>query len=372
MKIKALIPHVFRWPVATPVRTSFGVMHDRPMVLVEAIDDQGRHGWGEVWCNFPAVGAEHRARLVESVFAPMLTALDDAAPAATFDKLSKATAVLAIQAGEPGPIAQCIAGIDIALWDLAAQREGQPLWRMLGGSDPEVRVYASGLNPDGPEKLALKRREEGYEAFKLKVGFGRERDFANLRAMRAALGPHATMMVDANQGWSLDEALALVPALAEFDLAWLEEPVRADTPWPGWQRLATTSPVPLAGGENVAGHEGFEAALAANVFRVVQPDMAKWGGFTGCLPVAKRILQSGARYCPHYLGGGIGLLASAHLLAAVGGDGMLEVDANDNPLRTATCGPVGQVSRGRVRLDTSPGLGVAPDPARLRELCRRL
>ena len=58
---------MLRWPVKTPVRTSFGVMHDRPMVLVEVRDEEGQVGWGEAWCNFPAVGAEHRARLVESV-----------------------------------------------------------------------------------------------------------------------------------------------------------------------------------------------------------------------------------------------------------------------------------------------------------------
>ena len=70
--IKALRAHVFRWKVATPVRTSFGVMHDRPMVLVEVEGEDGVRGWGEAWCNFPAVGAEHRARLLASVFAPMV------------------------------------------------------------------------------------------------------------------------------------------------------------------------------------------------------------------------------------------------------------------------------------------------------------
>ena len=94
---------------------------------------------------------------------------------------------------------------------------------------------------------------------------------------------------------------------------------------------------------------------------VLQPDMAKWGGFSGCLPVARAILGAGLRYCPHFLGGGVGLLASAHLLAAVGGDGLLEVDANPNPLRTRLCGAVGAVREGRVILGDAPGLGVEPD-----------
>ena len=63
--------HVLRWPVKVPVRTSFGTMHDRPAVLVRVEDAEGAHGWGEAWCNFPSCGAEHRARLIESVLAPL-------------------------------------------------------------------------------------------------------------------------------------------------------------------------------------------------------------------------------------------------------------------------------------------------------------
>jgi len=368
-RIRRLSAHVLRWPVEIPVRTSFGVMHDRPMLLIEAEDVDGARGWGEAWCNFPSVGAEHRARLVESVFAPMVEGVELGTPPAAFERLTRASAVLAIQSGEPGPIAQCIAGIDIALWDLAARRAGVALWKLLGGTDPEIGVYASGLNPDGPEKLAAARRAEGYTAFKLKVGFGAERDLANLRALRAELGNATPLMVDANQAWSLEEAMRMAPLLGELGIQWLEEPLRADSGYGDWKALAAASPVPLAAGENIAGHAAFEAAREARVFGVVQPDMAKWGGFSGCLPVAKAILASGARFCPHYLGGGVGLLASAHLLAAAGGGGLLEIDANHNPLRSACCGPLARVRDGRARLEDLPGLGVEPDLDALRALC---
>ena len=350
------------------MQTSFGVMHDRPMVLVEARDADGVTGWGEAWCNFPAVGAEHRARLIESVFAPMLAGEDVGDPASAFTRLEQRTAVLAIQSGEPGPVAQCIAGIDIALWDLAARRAGQPLWRFLGGRDPTIGVYASGLNPQSPEKLALERREEGYGAFKLKVGFGEARDLANLAAMRSALGAEAGLMVDANQAWDLDTARTMARKLHGFGLAWLEEPVRADTPLEAWQVLRAASPVALAAGENMAGATAFARAIDSRAFAVLQPDMAKWGGFSGCLPVARAIRAAGLRYCPHYLGGGIGLLASAHLLAAVGGDGLLEIDANPNPLRTEACGALARIREGRATLDESPGLGIEPDLDALRRL----
>jgi D-galactarolactone cycloisomerase len=366
--IRRVTAHVFRWPVETPVRTSFGVMHERPMVLVAVEAGDGLVGWGEIWCNFPTVGAEHRARLVESVFAPILAGSEVHDPAALFDKLTATTAVLAIQAGEYGPIAQCIAGIDIALWDLAARRERKPLWRLLGGSDPAVRVYASGLNPEDPQKLAKIKRDEGFTAFKLKVGFGAVRDVTNLHALRDHLGPDARLMVDANQAWTFEEAAAMLPRLEPFALDWLEEPMRADAPLDAWRSLASHSAIQLAGGENLVGEAQFDAAIASGAFGVVQPDIAKWGGFSGCVAVARRIRAAGLRFCPHYLGGGIGLLASAHLLAAVGGDGLLEIDANPNPLRSSTCGPVGLVRQGRITLEEGPGLGFVPDLDALAEL----
>jgi len=372
VRVASIEAFVFRYPVETPVRTSFGVMHDRPAVFVRATDADGTVGWGEIWCNFPAVGAEHRARLVASVLAPLLEGRTHERPEAAFQELSSATAVLAIQSGEPGPLAQAIAGVDIALWDLSARKIGAPLWRLLGGESASIDVYASGLNPDAPERLAARRREQGYRAFKLKVGFGARRDLANLRALRAALGADAELMADANQAWTLDEALDMAPRLKPFALRWLEEPLRADRAWDEWRALARGTRTPLAAGENLAGTDAFDAALASGALGVVQPDIAKWGGFSGCLPVARKIRAAGLRFCPHWLGGGIGLLASAHLLAAAGGDGRLEVDANPNPLRDELCGPLAAPADGICTLTGQPGLGDILDPTQSKSLRRWL
>jgi L-alanine-DL-glutamate epimerase-like enolase superfamily enzyme len=361
--------HVLRYPVATPVRTSFGVMHDRPALLVRAEDADGAHGWGEVWCNFPSCGAEHRARLVESVLAPLLCGATFASPRAAFDHLSASTAVLALQSGEPGPIAQAIAGIDLALWDLLARREGQPLWQLLGGASDRVAVYASGINPEAPEALVARKRAEGHRAFKLKVGFGAARDLANLGRVRDAAGPGAALMVDANQAWDLPAALDMARQLEPFGLRWIEEPLRADRPWSEWQALREGGVTPLAAGENLAGEAAFEALLTSAAVKVVQPDVAKWGGISGCLPVIRRIHAEGLRHCPHYLGAGIGLLHSAHLLAATGGDGLLEVDANDNPLRSLLCAGLNRIEDGSARLGDLSGIGVEPDIDALREVC---
>jgi len=366
LALRSVEAFVFRWPVKTPVRTSFGTMRDRPAVFIRATDVDGHVGWGEAWCNFPACGAEHRARLVETVMAPLLEGEEFSGPLAAFGHLTRRTAVLALQSGEPGPMAQTIAGIDLALWDLCARRANQPLWRFLGGTSGRIGVYASGINPDRPQATALAKRAEGYNAFKLKIGFGMERDLANLEAMREAIGPDAALMVDANQGWSLAEALQISPQLERFNLGWLEEPLQADRPWSEWQTLRASTSLPMAAGENIAGPEAFADALSASVLSVVQPDAAKWGGISGCWSVVADVHAAGLRFFPHYLGAGIGLLASAHLLAASGGDGRLEVDANENPLRTMLHGAVGHVDAGRVDLGELPGIGVEPDLESLR------
>ncbi|WBL80192.1 mandelate racemase/muconate lactonizing enzyme family protein [Bradyrhizobium xenonodulans] len=358
--IRSIEALCYRYPLATPVVTSFGKMLNRPAVFVRVVDEDGVAGWGEAWCNFPAPGAEHRARLVNEVLAPGLVGRKFDSPAEAFEALTKGTEVLALQCGEPGPFAQAISGIDLALWDLAARRRKLPLWRLLGGQSGRIKVYASGINPGGAAQTAEAALARGHRALKLKVGFGAETDLANLAALRAIVGA-GMLAIDANQGWSVDQALEMLLRLAAFDLRWLEEPIRADRPREEWRRLRAAAKMPIAAGENISSVEGFKDVLAEDVLGVVQPDIAKWGGLSACAGLARDILKSSKTFCPHYLGGGIGLLASAHLLAGIGGDGWLEVDANDNPLRDLFCGPVASVTDGTIVLNEEPGLGFAPD-----------
>jgi D-galactarolactone cycloisomerase len=371
---------VLRAPIAEPVANAFGAMSNRPALFLRLVASDGAWGWGEVFCNFPQVGAEHRARLVDSLFVPLLQGAGADDPDAVRTMLEQRTRRMAIQCGEPGPFAQVVGAVDQAMWDLVARREGQPLWRVLArrfgtaqptggdgsvrGPDGRVRVYASGIGPDRVVEVALARRAEGYRAFKLKVGFSPERDASNLAALRDALGPDATLMCDANQAWTPQEAAGRIDALAPFAPYWIEEPIPADEPPEAWRALAARSPVPLAAGENLRGEAAFDAAIDGGWLRFVQPDVGKWGGVGGGLRVAARAARQGIAYCPHWLAGGIGLAASMHALAASGcANGWAEVDANPNPLREEVF-PF-TVEDGWVTLPERPGLGVEPDLERL-------
>ncbi|WP_439613756.1 mandelate racemase/muconate lactonizing enzyme family protein [Reyranella sp.] len=355
--------HVFRTPIKDPVRTSFGIMTERVAVFVRVEDSDGARGWGEIWCNFPNAAAEHRALLFADIVAPRALgrSLDD--PVGLWGEIDRALHVLRVQSGDAGALSAAAAGLDLAIHDLRARKRGLPLWRALGGTDDApLPVYASGLNP-GPAAYDTvgRMRASGYRAFKIKVGFGEDVDLGSLRPVAAELQAGERLMVDANQGWDLRSACALVPKFAAFGLRWIEEPLMADRPLAEWSQVAALAPATLAGGENLRGAGPFQEMIDSGLFGVIQPDAAKWGGHSGCLPVARAALAAGRTYCPHFLGGGIGLIHSLHLLAAVRGPGLLEVDANPNPLREGILQDVFSVRDGSVSLPGGQGLGLEPD-----------
>ena len=348
---------VMRAPCETPVKTSFGTMIDRPAVYLQLETSDGVKGLGEIWCNFPSCGAEHRAHLLQESILPALMSQTFKDPARCFNKLSTQFERLAIQSGEYGPIAQCIAGIDCATWDIIAKRANTSLYQIINGKHSVVKTYASGINPTGSLETVGRCRDLGYTAFKLKIGFGDDTDLRNLTAIAKSLSDNEQMMTDANQGWSVEKTIEILPKLAAFPLQWLEEPITATSPASAWEKIKSASSIPLAAGENIMGNENFNNTISHGQLDIIQPDICKWGGISGNLPIIKNILRSGARYCPHYLGGGIGLATSAHLLAAVGGDGLLEIDSNKNPLREDLFAP--KLTNGKIDIGNSVGIGIS-------------
>ncbi|APX25902.1 MAG: mandelate racemase/muconate lactonizing enzyme family protein [Rhodobacteraceae bacterium] len=353
-----------RSPIAEPVATSFGIMRNRPAVFLRVEDVEGAFGWGEVFANWPAAGAEHRVNLMADDIAPAVLGREARDPTAVFRTLEAALHIRALQCGEFGPFGQVLAGLDQALWDLAARRAGRPVAQALEPDAPtHVPAYASGIHVDAADRLIPEARATGFAVFKVKVGFS-DRDAAKVREIASGLETGERLALDANQAWSPEAAATFLDSVGDLPLLWMEEPIRADLPVANWRRLPRH--VPLAGGENIAGEPAFARALSEGVLAVYQPDVAKWGGFTGCMAVGRAALRAGQMYCPHFLGGGIGLAASGHLLAAVGGPGLLEVDVNPNPLRDSFGAIADRVADGLWQVGTAPGIGPAELPEAVR------
>src|SRR3954471_2727558 len=171
LRIARIETFLYRAEVREPVKTSFGSIPRRSALLLRVEDTDGAHGWGEVWCNFPPFSADNKMRLFETVIAPAALAQAYEDPADAWHSLTARTSRWAIQGGEPGPFAACIAGLDLALWDLSARRAGQPLRALLaGGATPgSVPAYASGLNPDTAPETVARCRDAGFRGFKVKV-----------------------------------------------------------------------------------------------------------------------------------------------------------------------------------------------------------
>lgn len=357
---RAEIFHYRHW-LARPIPSTMGPFSCRPAILLRLEDADGAAGWGEIWCNFPPDGDLHRSRLAANVLPAALARLEVTAGNGPFAQTAARLHRIALQAGEIGPVAQIAAGVDIAVHDLAARRAGQPLARHLGGEHLAVPAYASGLSPDRFEGQIARMRAMGYAHFKQRVGFGRDDSLPEAEAAAAGLSPSERMMLDANQAWDLATAVARAERLEQIDPLFLEEPLPADAPVTDWQALAAATEIQLAAGENLRRREEFATAIDGGALGVLQPDACKWGGISGCLAVARAGHKQGIAYFPHYLGGGVGLMASAHLLAAAGGGGMLEVDSSENPLLEHFSAAGLNLLDGLFPLPDGPGLGYEPD-----------
>jgi D-galactarolactone cycloisomerase len=185
--------------------------------------------------------------------------------------------------GRGGSITHTISGIDIALWDLLGKATGQPIGRLLGGRyRNQVKPYAS-LLMDAPEVLAEHLREtkdQGFQAFKIGWGpFGRQNsalDESIVSKAREVVGADALLMVDAGgsdafwkQGYKW--ALGTAQMLADYDVAWFEEPLKPDA-LEDYALLRQNSLVPIAGGEVLTRRQSFEPWLRAGAFDIVQLD----------------------------------------------------------------------------------------------------
>ncbi len=226
--------------------------------------------------------------------------------------------------------------VDLALWDLAGQIAGEPVWRLLGGRADRVRLYASSgvlRDPAAAVAAAERFRDEGFPAMKVRFRSVAEgdapwrADVRALEALRGALGPDFGLMVDCNQGWrmpwdtraswSLKDAAAVAAELERLGVHWMEEPLhRADRR--GMAALRTMTRVRIAGGEMTRELYEFRDLIEDRALDILQPDAALVGGITGLRRVALMAREANLGFTPHSWTNGIGVLANAHLVAGVG------------------------------------------------------
>ncbi len=348
--------------IRAAVPMSFGSLENRQVCLVE-VSAAGLTGIGESWINYPGwAPAERVATLCDGVF-PLLLGKDVADPIAVQGELLRQLLPVGRQWGATGPIWQALSGVDIALWDLLGKHHGVPVSQLLAPDgireNRTIPAYASGVGPTAVPQLCERALERGLDAVKVKLGFGEDADIATLHAARTVMGEDARLMADANQAWDLGEARRMAHLLEEYRVEWLEEPLNGDRV-ADLEKLATATGIRIATGENLYGAEQFATYASSAGVHVIQPDLAKSGGFSVAGTVARSAKRYGAELAPHCYSGGLGIAAILQLGAAFEVS-WLEYDIRENPLRTELFAePLGLGPAG-MEVPAGPGLGVQLD-----------
>ena len=157
---------------------------------------------------------------------------------------------------------------------------------------------------------------EGFPAVKLKIGFGVVEDAALIRACREAVGPKVGLMLDANHGYDVSEAIELGRRVADCDIGWFEEPVVPED-LAGYAEVRRGQPIPVAGGETWFTRWNFRDVFTARAVDIVQPDICAVGGLSEAKKVADMAAAFGVRCVPHVWGTGVGLATALQLLAVL-------------------------------------------------------
>lgn len=250
-------------------------------VLVEMFTDTGLVGLGNA-----ALSPLVTKTLIDTYLKPLLIGADPWDIEYLWQQMYRRTLAF----GRKGVALIAISAVDIALWDLLGKDARQPVYRLLGGrTKPRIPVYASRLYAMPLDELrveAQKYKNEGYQAMKLRFGWGpmagaagMQKNLDLLRAVREVIGEGIDLMADAYMGWSLDYAKRMLPLLEPFHLRWLEEPVIPDDTR-GYKELRRYGRVPIAGGEHEFTSFGFRDLLEANALDYIQFDTNRVGGIS--------------------------------------------------------------------------------------------
>jgi D-galactarolactone cycloisomerase len=354
-------PTSFPVPPGESVTLGIGRTVKRDAVVVKVTTDDGLVGWGESH-HGRAPGAV--AHLANTTLRQLVLGMDAADVVGVWGRVYK------MQLGSHGmgaATAMAMSGIDMALWDIRGKATGWPLYRLLGGAARPIPAYAGGVSLGWQEPVALVEEARalvavGYKAVKLRIGDAPARDLARVSAVRKALGDDLVILVDANTGYTVEDARKAMPGLDANGVGWLEEPFPAhDTR--SYALARTFGRVPLAAGENHYTRFEFVRLIEDGSITVLQPDLSKTGGITEALRVAALASAWKLPINPHTSMTGLNMAATIHFLAAIDNGGYFEGDVSkNNRFRDELVSRPYEVGPdGCVRPLEKPGLGLEVD-----------
>jgi D-arabinonate dehydratase len=297
MIITDIRTHLLSVPFVDPPKTGFLALDTIDLLVVEVETAIGVVGTGHL---HPLAGGMRTLDMcIHEMLKPLLIGQDAREVEALWQRMWQATFIQ----GRMGITVMAMSALDVALWDAVGRAQDIPLWQLWGGRPDRIPVYGSGcfrgLGHDGMIEKAELFVAQGFTAIKMQVAhvFTHDEDIANVRDMRSALGDGIEIMVDVNQGWSVDEAIMVGRQLDDFGITWLEEPVIADD-FDGYHKVAEAIRTPVVGGENHFTHHDLKPFFASGEIPILQPDVMR-GGYTELRVIANHANQAGIKIAPH-------------------------------------------------------------------------
>ncbi|NRB49431.1 MAG: mandelate racemase/muconate lactonizing enzyme family protein [Saprospiraceae bacterium] len=336
---------------------------ERQICIVKITTDNGLSGWGEGYGPAPIIEAGIKQ------LTPILLGQNALEQEKLWFDMYRKT----LDFARRGVLVASISALDIALWDLKGKAFGQPVSVLLGGQQRKrIMPYATGLYFSKSDKLASDLAVEaasyvkqGFKAIKMKVGLSIEIDVENIKTVRAMIGKHIKLMVDANHAYSLREAAELSRLIEPYDISWFEEPVSPEF-YDQYRQLRSKTSIPIAGGECEYLRFGHHQLLKNESVDILQIDICSAGGLTEAKRVAALASTYGVEIVPHTWGTGIAFHAAMHFIAnleAIPGRLMspefyIEYDRTENGIREVLTTPKIEMREGYLKVPTGPGLGI--------------
>jgi L-rhamnonate dehydratase len=269
--------------------------------------------------------------------------------------------------GRFGVALHVMSAIDMALWDIAGKAAGRPVCELLGGrAGLEFPVYASEVMPESDDdvrRIAERAVADGYTALKLGWGpLGRDlgHDERLARAARDVIGPERALMLDGGMAYTVRSAAEFLRRIDDLALYWLEEPLAADD-YDGYRRLSEMATVRIAAGEADATIRPYRDLVERGHVDVLQPDLARCGGFTVGRQIAAIACELGIEVVPHCFSTAVLVAASLHFVSTLDRPTFSEYSVAGSPLVGELSTPPFTLHEGRLAVPTGPGLGIELD-----------